>query len=206
MGRFVELGHVVERNPEVLEARDHLATCLHAPFYRFENGDDLSRLPLAAVAGIPGLVVDASPQPGALELELDKETIKDRAVIIRTGWDERWGTAGYWEPGPHIQAEILDLLVGGGAALVGVDFWNIDDAADLASKARTRLLRAGVLVVEHLCNLRGLPREGFRFFAVPLRIAGGASFPVRAFAELAFGTAARGVPATVRARRERHAP
>jgi arylformamidase len=187
VGRFVELGHVVERNPRVLEARDHEATCLHAPFYRFENGDDLSRLPLAAVAGIPGLVVDGSPQPGTLELELDKETIKDRAVIIRTGWDERWGTAGYWEPGPYIQAEILDLLVGGGAALVGVDFWNVDDAADLASKARTRLLRAGVLVVEHLCNLRGLPREGFRFFAVPLRIAGGASFPVRAFAELASG-------------------
>ncbi len=187
MGRFVDLGHVVETSPQVLEGRGHLATCLHAPFYRFEDGDDLSRLPLAAVAGIPGLVVDASPQPGALELELDKETIKDRAVIIRTGWDERWGTAGYWEPGPYIQAEILDLLVGGGAALVGVDFWNVDDAADLASKARTRLLRAGVLVVEHLCNLRGLPREGFRFFAVPLRIAGGASFPVRAFAELASG-------------------
>jgi kynurenine formamidase len=76
---------------------------------------------------------------------------------------------------------------GGGAALVGVDFWNVDDTADLASQARTRLLRAGVLVVEHLCNLRGLPREGFQFFAVPLRIAGGASVPVRAFTELASG-------------------
>jgi kynurenine formamidase len=82
---------------------------------------------------------------------------------------------------------VLDLLVGGGAVLVGVDFWNVDDTADLASQAKTRLLRAGVLVVEHLCNLRGLPREGFRFFAVPLRIAGGASVPVRAFAELGAG-------------------
>jgi kynurenine formamidase len=79
---------------------------------------------------------------------------------------------------------MLDLIVGGGAALVGVDFSSVDDTSDLASRARTRLLRAGVLVVEHLCNLCGLPREGFRFFAVPLRIAGGASFPVRAFAEL----------------------
>jgi arylformamidase len=133
------------------------------------------------------VVVDAAGQTGAVRLELDSKTIKDKAVIIRTGWDERWRTARYWEPGPYLHIEVLDLLVGGGAALVGVDFSNVDDTADLVSQARTRLLRAGVLVVEHLCNLRGLPREGFRFFAVPLRIAGGASVPVRAFAELASG-------------------
>ena len=183
--RFLELGHVLDKNPPVVEVRGHVATCLHAPFHRFEDGDDLSRIPLAAVAGIPGIVVDASAQPGALTLELDEEAVRDRAVLIRTGWDERWGTARYWEPGPYLGLETLDLLLSGGSALVGVDFWNVDDTADLSSQVRTRLLRAGVLVVEHLCNLRGLPRDGFRFFAVPLRIAGAASFPVRAFAELA---------------------
>ena len=187
MSRFVELGHILEQNPPRLEAQGHVATCLHAPFHRFENGDDLSRIPLGAVAGIPGVVVDAAAQTGAVTLKLDRKTIKDKAVIIRTGWDERWGTARYWQPGPYLHLEVLDLLVGGGAVLVGVDFCNVDAAADLALQARTRLLRAGVLVVEHLCNLRGLPREGFRFFAVPLRIAGGASVPVRAFAELGSG-------------------
>jgi len=59
---FVELGHVLERNPQRLEAR-HVATCLHAPFHRFEDGDDLSRIPLGAVAGIPGMVVDAAASP-----------------------------------------------------------------------------------------------------------------------------------------------
>ena len=187
MSRFVELGHILEQNPPRLEAQGHVATCLHAPFHRFEDGDDLSRIPLGAVAGIPGVVVDAAAQTGAVTLKLDRKTIKDKAVIIRTGWDERWGTARYWQPGPYLHLEVLDLLVGGGAVLVGVDFCNVDAAADLALQARTRLLRAGVLVVEHLCNLRGLPREGFRFFAVPLRIAGGASVPVRAFAELGSG-------------------
>jgi arylformamidase len=187
VSRFVELGHILEQNPPRLEAQGHVATCLHAPFHRFEDGDDLSRIPLGAVAGIPGVVVDAAAQTGAVTLKLDRKTIKDKAVIIRTGWDERWGTARYWQPGPYLHLEVLDLLVGGGAVLVGVDFCNVDAAADLALQARTRLLRAGVLVVEHLCNLRGLPREGFRFFAVPLRIAGGASVPVRAFAELGSG-------------------
>ena len=133
MSRFVELGHILEQNPPRLEAQGHVATCLHAPFHRFEDGDDLSRIPLGAVAGIPGVVVDAAAQTGAVTLKLDRKTIKDKAVIIRTGWDERWGTARYWQPGPYLHIEVLDLLVGGGAALVGVDFWNVDDTAELAS-------------------------------------------------------------------------
>jgi arylformamidase len=47
------------------------------------------------------------------------------------------------------------------------------------------------LIVEHLCNLGALPPSGFRFFAVPLRIVSGASFPVRAFAEVGVAHAGR---------------
>jgi hypothetical protein len=138
MARFVEFGHVLEGNPPLLDPRGRLATCFHAPFSRFEDASDLNRIPLVAVAGIPGMVLDGPAQPGALTLELDRQAVKDRAVIIRTGWDDRWGTARYWEPGPYLQREMLDLLVGGGAALVGVDFSNVDDKADLGSQARTR--------------------------------------------------------------------
>ncbi len=48
----------------------------------------------------------------------------------------------------------------------------------------TGLLAADVLVVEHIWGLDALPPTGFRFYAVPLRVAGGASVRVRAFAEL----------------------
>ncbi|PYO93029.1 MAG: cyclase, partial [Gemmatimonadetes bacterium] len=43
---------------------------------------------------------------------------------------------------------------------------------------------AGVAIVEHMTNLAGLPETGFRFFAVPPRVKGLGSFPVRAFARL----------------------
>jgi len=68
---------------------------------------------------------------------------------------------------------------------VGIDTWNVDDVGDPSRPAHTRLLAAGVLIVENLCNLHALPSDGFRFYAVPPRVARGASFPVRAFAELA---------------------
>ena len=36
-------------------------------------------------------------------------------------------------------------------------------------------------VVEHLRGLGGFPGDGFRFFAVPVKVKGMGTFPVRAF-------------------------
>lgn len=39
-----------------------------------------------------------------------------------------------------------------------------------------------VPIVEHLSGLERLPDSGFRFFAVPVKVRGLGTFPVRAFA------------------------
>jgi kynurenine formamidase len=163
-------------------------TYVDAPFHRYRDGADLSELPLDSLAGVPGIVLDADlssvREVGPDLLEEARSDLSGRAVIIRTGWDQQWGTEGYWEPGPYLTEASADLLVAAGATIVGVDFWNIDDTTDPARPVHTRLLAANIPIVEHLANLAALPRSGFRFYAVPLRIAGGASFPVRAFAEV----------------------
>jgi kynurenine formamidase len=46
------------------------------------------------------------------------------------------------------------------------------------------LLRAGILIVENLCNLNLIPESGIRFFAVPLRVKKMSTMPVRAFVEV----------------------
>jgi kynurenine formamidase len=43
------------------------------------------------------------------------------------------------------------------------------------------LLGADVPIVEHMCNLAALPDRQFRFFAVPAKVAGFGTWPVRAF-------------------------
>ncbi len=161
----------------------NLGTYLDSPFHRYPEREDLSQLALERVAGLRGLALDATGGR-AVAVDCRDEEMEGRAVLIRTGWDERWGTPEYWAPGPYLAPELIDRLIRCRAALVGVDFWNVDDTADLARPAHTRLLGAGVLIVEHMCNLRALPREGFRFYAVPLRIVRGASVAVRAFAEV----------------------
>ena len=163
----------------------NLGTYLDSPFHRFPDGADLSRIPLEAVAGVPGICLDAAASADrSISHDCDLSELSGRAVLFRTGWDRRWGTDRYWEPGPFLGGELIDLLIRAKAALVGVDFWNVDNTEDPSRPAHTRLLAEGILIVEHLCNLSALPRTGFRFYAVPPRIVGGASFPIRAFAEI----------------------
>jgi arylformamidase len=163
-------------------------TYMDSPFHRYPDGADLSNIPLDAIAGVPGLVIDAGTSTDReIPLELLQRAgsdLRGRAVLIRTGWDARWGTDEYWEPGPYVSAAAADVLAQAGPAVVGVDFWNIDDTTDPVRPAHTRLLRSNIPIVEHLANLSALPSSGFRFYAVPPRIIRGANFPVRAFAEI----------------------
>jgi kynurenine formamidase len=167
-----------------IEMAGNTGTYLDAPRHRFRDGVDLASLPLERLVALPGLVVDAGPGAGAIELPRDTAAWQGRAVLIRTGWDARWGTPAYWEPGPFVAGSGLERLVAAGPALVGVDFWNIDDTRDPLRPAHTALLGEGIPIVEHLCRLEALPAEGFRFSAAPLALVGGASSPVRAWAEL----------------------
>jgi kynurenine formamidase len=103
-------------------------------------------------------------------------------VLLRSGWSARFGTPRYFEPHPYLAADAAEELVARGAALVGIDSLNIDDTAGGERPVHSALLAAGIPIVEHLTHLAALPRRGFRFFAVPPRIEGMGTFPVRAFA------------------------
>jgi arylformamidase len=105
--------------------------------------------------------------------------VRRAALLIHTGWDQRWGTDAYWEPGPFLAEHLIFRLVRSGVRLVGVDF-PISERTN-----ETRLIVSGKIpVVENLCGLAALPRTGFRFSAIPLHEPSRGPLPVRAFAEI----------------------
>jgi arylformamidase len=160
-------------------------TYLDSPFHRDADGADLSDLPLHAVAGLETAVLDAEmTDDRSVDVNLPATDLAGGAVLVRTGWDRNWGSAEYWSAGPYLSAGAVRKLAAARPALVGVDFSNVDDTNDPSRPAHTRLLRSGILILEHLCNLNDLPAREVFFYAVPLRIVDGASFPVRAFAEV----------------------
>ena len=68
--------------------------------------------------------------------------------------------------------------------LVGIDSLNIDDTRGGERPVHSTLLAAGIPICEHLADLAPLPRDGFRFSAVPVPMKGMGTFPVRAYATI----------------------
>ncbi len=160
-------------------------TYLDSPFHRYEDGKDLSELELTSLANLEGKVLRAKRQEQrAIDASAFEEIdLKGKAVLIHTGWDAHWRADKYFDgTHPFLTKEAAQFLADKGAALVGIDSYNIDDTADLTRPAHTILLRAGIPIVEHMCHLGELPIKGFKFFAVPVKVKGMGTFPVRAFA------------------------
>jgi len=167
-----------------IEMVANTGTYVDAPFHRYADGADLAKLPLEHVANLDGVVVRCV---GRAERAIDRDAfagvaVRDRAVLVHTGWDRHWGTAAYGVGHPFLTCAATAALVEAGARLVGIDSLNIDDTADGTRPAHSLLLGAGIPIAEHLCGLERLPDTGFRFFAVPVKVSGMGSFPVRAFA------------------------
>jgi arylformamidase len=167
-----------------IEMVANTGTYIDAPFHRFEDGVDLSGLSLERLADVEGLVIDATGRDGRAidEGYFQGLDLRDRAVLIRTGWDAHWRTPQYGEAAPFVTRRAAEFLVEAAPALVGIDSVNIDDAHDGSRPAHTLLLGAGIPIVEHLCNLNKLPARGFRFHCVPVKFRGVGTFPVRAYA------------------------
>jgi arylformamidase len=173
---------------EVTEVRlvTSIGTYLDAPFHFDPQGADISQLSLSQLV-LPGLVLDlrdkAAPDTPLPASALDGWELKDRALLLCTGWSEHWGDERYDHP-PFVGRALAERLRDLGPALVGIDTLVIDSTRDPSRPAHTLLLRAGILIVENLTRLEELMGEPFTFVAAPVKVKGAAAFPVRAFAML----------------------
>jgi arylformamidase len=159
-------------------------TYLDSPFHRFEQGKDLSQLELSALAGLDAVVARVK---GMASRAVDREVflpldVRGKAVLVETGWSRHWATEQYFEDHLYLTRDAAEYLRNAGAALVGIDSYNIDDTADGTRPVHTILLGAGIPIVEHMCDLEQLPADGFSFTATPAKVKGMGTFPVRAFA------------------------
>jgi kynurenine formamidase len=159
-------------------------TYIDSPFHRYADGADVADFKLASIALLDAVIVHADTAEGRAISRgaFDGIDVRGKAVLVRTGWDRHWRTDHYFEGHPFLTADAAMHLRDGGARLVGIDSLNIDDIADGARPVHTTLLGAGIPIVEHLCRLDAVPARGFRFSAVPPKVRGIGTFPVRAFA------------------------
>lgn len=167
-----------------IEMVTNTGTYIDCPFHRYEHGKDLSETLLQNFVDIEGVVIDAK---NAIEIgkELFTNTeLRNRAVLVFTDWAKYWRTDTYFESHPFVTEAAAQYLVDCGVRLVGIDSHNIDDTRGRQRPVHSILLENEILIVEHMCNLEKLPKEGFLFNAVPPKFKGVGTFPVRAYAKI----------------------
>jgi kynurenine formamidase len=164
-----------------IEMVANTGTYLDSPFHRYARGKDLSALDLNSIANLDGIVIRVSERE-ITEKSFSEIEVKDKAVLVHTGWDRHWRTEEYSSGNhPYLTESAATYLAKSGATLVGIDSFNIDATHDGNRPAHSILLGHDIPIVEHLCGLGDLPDSGFKFFAVPVKVRQFGTFPVRAF-------------------------
>ncbi len=169
-----------------IEMVSNTGTYIDAPFHRYVNGKDLSELALEKLANLEAIVVRADYRNG-IEIGkyfFEKVLVTGKAVLVNSNWSTLWRTDAYFENHSFLTEEAAVYLRDQRVVLVGIDSHNIDDTRGKSRPVHSTLLKAEITIAEHLCNLDQLPDGGFTFTAVPPKMKGMGTFPVRAYATL----------------------
>jgi kynurenine formamidase len=168
----------------------HFGTHVDAPCHFIPDGPAFDEIPLDRLCGAgvvwrlacapydviePDMLAAATPalRPGDM-------------VLLDTGWAEHFGTPRY-DQHPSLGVAAAEWLVAQGVKLIGVDFATPDLAvnrrgAGFAWPVHHVLLSHGVLIAEHLTNLRALAGQRVEVLFLALNIVGADGAPCRVVA------------------------
>ena len=157
----------------------HNGTHLDAEGHMIPGGRMLDAYPLDRFRG-RGVLLDLRAD-GACDRAAADRVDEDCIVLLWTGISDALGEPDYYHRVPQLPDGLLELLVGRGVKLVGVDAGSIDAAPFAVHKT---LLGNGILIAENLVGLSALEHAAaFTVWALPLNVAVEAS-PARVVAVL----------------------
>lgn len=192
-----------------IDVDSHTGTHIDAPAHMLEDGPTLDAYPLDTFR-FTARVLDCRPleareEVGAATLreaaafddgvegdrECEREPLDADLLVVRTGWEDHWGTDRYFDH-PYLTSDAAEWLVSTGSHLA-IDSLNpdptpTDDATDDepdSYPAHHALFADDRLILENLCGLDAVPGDGaFELHAYPLAVGDADGSPVRAVAVL----------------------
>lgn len=185
---ITQLGrHGVEgRETRKITLGSHCGTHIDAPAHFIPGGETVESIDLERING-RAVLLDFSE---VTDRRIDKIAVMARLlgmparrVIIRTGWDARNKTKGYYDGFPHFTEDAAKYLIEEGCTMLGMDTPSPDALEDRGMPVHKALLGAGVILVEYLTGLSALPTgKLFSVIVAPLKIRGGDGSPARVYA------------------------
>ncbi len=206
--RFIDLTHILDENIPVwpgteqpsltvaatyeehgfremeLRLTSHTGTHMDAPAHLMPDGKTLDEFKIEQFCG-KALIVDIRKGHTGVKIA-DTEVFKQADFLLfYTGWEDFWNTKGYFEGFPAVPEGMIDMAVKAGKKGVGVDTLSIDAADSVDMPNHRRILSTdSMVIVENLCNLKGLAGQLIEVCFLPLKFRSSDGAPVRAVALL----------------------
>src|SRR5262245_18144147 len=87
------------------------------------TGEEAAAAPLSSFVGLRAMVCESvGPVRHEVSGPFHDSQVRGIALLIQTGWDARWCTDAYFEPGPFLGDHLIFRMVRSGVRIVGVDF------------------------------------------------------------------------------------
>lgn len=156
----------------------HTGTHIDAPRHVIEGGAAIDAYD-TRLWMLDAYVCDLSPRAPRQSIGVDelrsRPIPKDCAVVLKTGWDVRFGEADYYATYPPLATEAAEYLVSLGVPLIAADTPYTLDVHYI-------FLKQGIPLVTNLNNTRQLHEGIVKLISAPLLIENGDGAPARVFA------------------------
>lgn len=177
-----------------LDMPTHIGTHLDAPSHFVADGATIDQVPASALIGRAYCVQVLRDEPDPVSANDIRSALaahdvtlsRGDALLVRTGWDDRYGEPDYVDRHAYLAVDAARWAVETGLRLVGVDTITPEYPMGLRSPGYTHdvhgaLLGSGVLIVENLV-LHEIPDQWVTLFVGALAVLHGDGAPARVLA------------------------
>jgi kynurenine formamidase len=169
----------------------HSGTHVDAPYHFIENGERIDTMDVRLFFGLAVVMDVRGKGPRERITVEDLRHYEGRlsegvVAVLRTGWDEHYGTARYYDH-PFLDRRAAQLIVDAGVRTVAIDALNVDETVlegphPEGYPAHHLILGAGGVIAENLTNLEAVDFPDPFLSLLPVRLGGSDGAPVRAVA------------------------
>lgn len=167
-----------EINISKISTCTHIGTHVDAPLHYFENGIDVTSIPLENLIGAAKIILIESTTEISVDEIKKHDIIKGDRILFKTKHsDDDWSLKPFDEKFIALTTDAAEYLKQKEILLVGIDYLSISGMNN-SKQVHQLFLSSGICILEGL-NLQNIAAGSYEFICLPLKIKDAEGAPAR---------------------------